>query len=360
MCQFHSQSVDICTRGSSSRTSSISSLHILDLPPEIHLHILQYLDFQDLDTLVRTNQYLRSIITPARLRQTLKSLERESETSISTSTSDLAEDQEQQLPSSIRHRGTDCLPCYYCFQLLDIQGSFSADQTTGNYALRGYYFNGRRCMSCAHSGKPAFIDRKQSEIFYEGKDGWIDCRLCCKTRRYRDDSSVHREALKVQGGCSRCWLRRQGQEAEVCPASRLTLTVRMADSRSKSKSKSKPSRLSLAVAGIVASSRSARAPPSAPDLSLIDDEEGASSSATEHDRKGMRKSKSPFNVISKIKVDVDVVRKQKVNHQKKGHEYEYEYEHEHATRGGFWPWNRSTQMQMQMRSSNAGMAQVMA
>jgi hypothetical protein len=162
MCRLHGVALDCCGQGSSSHSSGTRQLTLLNLPSEIHLSILSYADYFDLKALRKTNRYLRNMIELRQIRRALKLLERR--------------------PSQKHNsRQWTRLPCYDCLELLNSAQHFSLSMTTDDYRFCGPFSYNRRCMSCQHTGKSAFIGTKTEHYYFE-EGCWIDCRLCRTTR----------------------------------------------------------------------------------------------------------------------------------------------------------------------------------
>jgi hypothetical protein len=184
MCQLHGAALDCCGQGSSSQSSGARQLTLLNLPSEIHLSILSYADYFDLKAIRKTSRYLRNIVEVRQIRRALKQLERRP-------------------PQKHNSRQWTRLPCYDCLELLNSAQHFSLSMTTGDYRFCGPFSYNRRCMSCQHTGKSAFIGTK-TEHFYFEEGCWIYCRLCKTTRSCQLGFVRKEDAEHLQPVCDVC------------------------------------------------------------------------------------------------------------------------------------------------------------
>lgn len=188
MCRLHHNiALDPCGPGSSSKSSGTHRRTLLDLPSEIHLAIISYADYYDLKSLRKTDKYLRNIIEVRQVRRALKQVERR--------------------PLYKGHNSVQLtkFPCYDCLEILNSTEHFSLSMTTGDYRYCGPFSYNRRCMSCQHAGKSAFIDRSKSQHFHFEGSCWLDCKLCQTTRSCRKKE----DAEHLQRVCDVCYKEQQ-------------------------------------------------------------------------------------------------------------------------------------------------------
>lgn len=154
------------------------------LPTDIHVQLLSYLNYRDLQMLRATHPYFRALFSDIEIDRTrhayVKALQRK-------------EEQEVRLYGSVFHPDDDRLTCYSCLRCLQ-PSSFADTQTTGR-RRKGHTDAWKRfCTECAIRG-----NKWEPGILLEfNQQPMVYCRRCRKIK-----SPVH-ENLKPFGLCLDC------------------------------------------------------------------------------------------------------------------------------------------------------------
>jgi hypothetical protein len=200
MCRFCKNRLEPCGQGeissSKSPTSYKTNLELYNLPNEIILLITDGLDYYELSALRSVNQRLRETV---KLSQFLAPLQR----------------LEPQLPFPLDHSMLRFrYPCYSCLQLLNSK-RFSLAMKTGDRSFCARFAYGRRCMTCSHANKPAFIDSNTTQHFYFEEGCWKACKGCRTTKPCRFGFLGEDEACHKRPVCDDCYKEQQECSLEV-------------------------------------------------------------------------------------------------------------------------------------------------
>lgn len=195
MCRFCNNRLEPCGQGEVSSSKS-PTCHIPSLPSETILLIADNLDYYELSALRSVNRHLRNLVELSQFRTALQRLE-------------------PPLPcprdhSVLRFR----YPCYSCLQLLNSK-RFSLAMKTGDHSFCARFAYGRRCMTCSHANKSAFVDPTTTEHFYFEEGCWKACACCRTTKPCRFGFLGEDEACHKRPVCDDCYKKQQQRSPEI-------------------------------------------------------------------------------------------------------------------------------------------------
>ncbi|KKZ66154.1 hypothetical protein EMCG_08110 [[Emmonsia] crescens] len=197
--------------------SGLSSL--LDLPSELHLQLMSWLNFRDLQMLRATNSYFRNLPSDAEVARIRRDyvadlvraeMEEVAVSATNASSTSLSSDIDDDIESPSLQR----LTCYSCLRHLPID-SFSSTQTTRRRGKGHADASKRFCANCAlrlHKWEPGItLSFSWGEAVY--------CRRCRELKPLRASAA---EWARIFGLCEGCrtllgipdWHQHEGEGAQ--------------------------------------------------------------------------------------------------------------------------------------------------